>query len=264
MTANGLIGYTGFVGQNLCLSTNSFDHLYNTQNIDLIRGQQFNLLVCAAPQAKKWWANQNPEADWSIIQTLIQNLEAVQAERFILLSTIDVFPTIVDADESFDCASRDNHAYGQHRLKLEQAVIQHFPRCHIVRLPGLFGHGLKKNIIFDLLHHNQVNKINPNSQFQWYDLKDLWSDLQNIMQVEISLIVLATEPISTREINNRFFPELVIGTEAAPIVTYDIHTRYAEIFDSQSNYIRSKVQILERLNKFISTEKSALHEAFNL
>ncbi|MFH7242348.1 MAG: NAD-dependent epimerase/dehydratase family protein [Spirulina sp.] len=263
MVTNGLIGYTGFVGQNLCLSTKSFDQLYNTQNIRSIRGKQFNLLVCAAPQAKKWWANQNPEADWSMIQTLIQTLEEVQADRFILLSTIDVFPTIINADESFDCASRENHAYGRHRLQLEQAVTSHFSKSHIVRLPGLFGPGLKKNVIFDLLHHNQVDKINPDSQFQWYDLKDLWPDLNRIMQAELSLIVLATEPISTREIHHRFFPELVIGTEASPTVTYDIHTRYAEVFSSQSDYIRSKAQILERLNQFIATEKNAPHETFN-
>jgi nucleoside-diphosphate-sugar epimerase len=255
MVLTGLIGYTGFVGQNLCQSGTRFDQLYNTQNIRSIRGQQFDLLVCAAPQAKKWWANQNPEADWSAIQVLIEDLKATQAERFILLSTIDVFPTIVDADEAFNCTSRENHAYGRHRLQLEQAVANHFPKCHIVRLPGLFGSGLKKNVIFDLLHHNQLEKINPDSQFQWYDLKDLWADLERIMQAEIPLIVLATEPICTGEIHNRFFPEVAIGAEAGPVVIYDIHTRYGEVFGSQTDYIRSKPQILERLGQFVAAEK---------
>lgn len=255
MAFKGLIGYTGFVGHNLRRLNQDFELLYNTQNIDSIGEQPFELLVCAAPQAKKWWANQNPDADWSMVESLIKALQTAAAERFVLISTIDVFPTITGADESFDCTSLDNHAYGRHRLKLEQAVAEHFPKCHIVRLPALFGPGLKKNIIFDMLHHNQVEKINPACQFQWYDLGDLWADIECIIGADIPIAVLATEPIVSEEIHARFFPEVPIGDSAGPTVIYDIHTRYADVFGNQGRYIRSKEQILKRLGNFVAAEK---------
>ncbi|HEY9294760.1 MAG TPA: hypothetical protein VIQ31_00035 [Phormidium sp.] len=258
MSSTGLIGCTGFVGKALLNSSVNFSHLYNTKNIESVRNQKFDLLICAAPQAKKWWANQNPEADWSVVEALIKDLRSTHAEQFILLSTIDVFPTIIDTDESFDCTSCENHAYGQHRLRLEQAVVNHFPKCHIVRLPGLFGPGLKKNLIFDLLHSNQLEKINPNSQFQWYDLGDLWPDLERIVRAEIPVIVLATEPIRTMEIHSRFFPEIAIGSEAGPAVVYDVHTCYAEVFGSNTKYIRAKERILEKLGRFIAAERGII------
>ena len=44
----GLIGHTGFVGTNL-KEKYFFDKEYNSSNIKEIEGEQFDLLLCAAP-----------------------------------------------------------------------------------------------------------------------------------------------------------------------------------------------------------------------
>lgn len=254
MPASGLIGYTGFVGSNLNQAT-SFDALYNTQNIDEIRGHAFEQLVCAAPQAKKWWANQNPTADLELIQQLIGHLEQTQAERFILISTIDVFPRITAVDETFDCTQEENHAYGRNRLLLEEFVVAQFPQVHIVRLPGLFGPGLRKNVIFDLIHANEVDKINPESQFQWYNVTRLWQDVKRVIDQNLKLVMLATEPVATGDIQKQFFPELVIGPAAGKPVYYDVQTCYAEIFGGKNGYILSKSEVLDDIGQFIASEQ---------
>ncbi len=254
MSPTGLIGHTGFVGSNLTRLA-SFDACYNSQTIAEIRGTEFDLLVCAAPQAKKWWANQHPEEDKLMVQQLIDCLKQTRAKRFVLISSIDVFPRITDADESFDCTSQKNHAYGQNRLVLEQFVADQFPIAHIIRLPGLFGSGLKKNVIFDLLNVNQLEKIHPDSQFQWYGLPRLWADIQVILDNDVRLMVMATEPVATQSIQSRFFPDLAIGSEATAPVFYNIKTCYADLFSGQSGYILSKSQILDDIGQFIQHER---------
>ncbi len=263
MATSGLIGYTGFVGSTLNRAT-TFEALYNTQNIQDIRGQTFDLLVCAAPQAKKWWANQNPEADLALIQQLISHLEQTQAQRFVLISSIDVFPHLVEVDETFDCSSVANHAYGKNRLTLEQFVSTHFPCAHIVRLPGLFGPGLKKNVIFDMLHDNDVAKINPANQFQWYDTTRLWSDVQIILKQDLRLVMLATPPITTQEIQARFFPEVKIGVVPSAPVYYDVRTRYAQVFGGEGGYMLSKAQVLDAMSQFVAMEKAKNRETHYL
>lgn len=254
MPSTGLIGYTGFVGSNLTRLA-SFDACYNSQTIAEIRGTEFDLLICAAPQAKKWWANQHPEEDKALVQQLIDCLKQTQAKRFVLISSIDVFPRITDADESFDCTSQKNHPYGQNRLFLEQFVADHFPSAHIIRLPGLFGLGLKKNVIFDLLNANQLEKIHPDSQFQWYRLSRLWADIQVILENDVRLMVMATEPVATQNIQERFFPDLAIGADATAPVFYNIKTRYADLFNGHSGYILSQAQILSDIGQFIQHER---------
>jgi hypothetical protein len=60
-----------------------------------------------------------------------------------------------------DCAAQDDEttasfetglAYGRNRRALEAFCADHFDRCLIVRLPALFGTGLKKNFLFDIMN----------------------------------------------------------------------------------------------------------------
>src|SRR5277367_2318455 len=166
MSGDCLIGYTGFVGGNL-VNRHNFSGLYRSSNIEEIRGQQYDLLICAAPSAAKWRANQEPELDRAAIDRLADNIAQARAARAILLSTVDVYPTPVDVDESFDCSSLKNHAYGENRLHLEARMREMFRELYVVRLSGLFGLGLKKNVIFDLIHNNCLAAVNPLSVFQY-------------------------------------------------------------------------------------------------
>ena len=114
---DALIGHTGFVGGNL-LRQHDFGACYNTSNIETISGRRFDTLVFSGAQAKKWWANQNPDADRHGIQRALNAMHGVSARRVVLISTVDVVPQVAGADEAFDCASQTNHAYGANRLAL--------------------------------------------------------------------------------------------------------------------------------------------------
>ena len=129
-------------------------------------------------------------------------------------------------NEDFDCTTAKHHAYGANRFYLEQALADAFDVIHIVRLPGLFGPGLKKNIIFDLLNDNMLEKINPASVFQFYDLTRLWSDIERIIEQKIELIHLFPAPIQTQKIIDALFPGAAIGADQAPEAKYDYRTKY--------------------------------------
>src|ERR1700678_1196565 len=194
-----LVGYTGFVGWNLA-PQHPFSSLYRSTNISEIEGKSYDLLVCSGVSAAKWRANQAPAEDRAAIDGLLRHLSRVKAARVILISTVDVYPVTKGVDETFDCGKLPNHAYGTNRLYVEKAITEQFPASYVVRLPGLFGAGLKKNVIYDLLHDNCLDAIQPASVFQYYDMSGLWNDLEQIQKQNIRLINLATEPIATETI----------------------------------------------------------------
>ncbi len=249
-----LVGYSGFVGSNLLAQT-GFDELYRSANIQDIRGKSYSLLVCAGVPAVKWHANKFPEEDRANINGLLDHLSAAQVERLVLISTVDVYPVTAGVDESFDCASVPNHAYGTHRLHLEQKLTNLFRDVYTLRLPGLFGAGLKKNVIYDLLHDNCLPAINPESVFQYYDLSGLWGDIHTALGRKLPLVNLVTEPIRTRAILEKFFPGAPVGAEAGNPARYDISTRYAEAFGKAGKYRFTAGEVLDQLARFIQTSR---------
>ena len=141
-----LIGHTGFVGQNLQRQSD-FDATYNLKNIDDIRGQTFDEIFCAATPPEKWKTNADPESDWRAIERLMSALREARANRFVLISTVDVYPVPRGVNERTPIDPDAAQPYGRHRLRVEMMAGQLFERTIVVRLPALFGPGLKKNTL---------------------------------------------------------------------------------------------------------------------
>lgn len=253
-----LIGHTGFVGSNLA-TQNSFSDCYNTKNIDQIDGKSYDLVISAGARAEKWRINQEPEKDRAEIEDLIRHIETVKAKKLILISTVDVYkhPIAVDEDTSID--TKGLQAYGLNRYYLEQYCKDKFDTL-IVRLPALFGRGLKKNVIYDLLHNNNVDRIHHDGSFQYYNLNNIWADIQTALSNNLQLVNFATEPVTTAEIAKKCFGLSNFDNEPEDVVagSYDMHTRYAKIFNGQGFYIYNKQQVLEDIEDFVASQRKDL------
>lgn len=247
---SALIGHSGFVGSNL-RRTVPFDVLVNSSNVDELRGRSFALVVCAGARAEKWKANRDPAADLAGIERLSSVLREVRADRFVLVSTVDVFEAAALVDESAPADAL--HAYGRHRRMLEELCEDRFG-AQVLRLPGLFGPGLKKNAVYDLLHDNEVEKIHPASTYQFYDVRALWDDAEKAHRAGIRLLHLSTEPLSMGEIAARCFGR-ELSTPAGAPARYDLRSRHAELWGGQGGYLRSREEILRALEQFVREER---------
>lgn len=146
----GLIGDTGFVG-GILASAIAFARRYNSRNIDTIAGESFDVLVCAGAPATMWAANADPEGDRANLDRLSRALERAHAEHLVLISTIAVFDDAGAGYSESRASYETNKAYGRNRRELELRV-QGRSGAVVVRLPALFGPGLKKNFVYDVLN----------------------------------------------------------------------------------------------------------------
>lgn len=250
---SALIGYTGFVGSTLKRQT-AFDEWYNSRNISDIRGKSFSTVVCAGAPAVKWKANQEPDQDLENLQSLMDHLDTAQIEELILISTVDVYKHPVHVDEHTKINPEEVDAYGKHRYLLEQFVQEKFDRHVIVRLPGLFGEGLKKNVIYDFMHNNALHLIHCESVFQFYDLSRFWSDLQIVREKGLRLVNFSTEPVSVAEIAEHGFGIAFQHITEKPPAYYDMRSLYTHLFNPGSEYMLTKEQILSGIRDFVRLE----------
>ncbi|EJU23470.1 NAD dependent epimerase/dehydratase domain protein [Peptoanaerobacter stomatis] len=206
---NALIGYTGFVGSNILLSKNEFKWLYNSKNIDDIVDKEFDIVICSGVSGTKFMANKYPEADMNNIMGLIDKLDKIKSvKKFVLISSVDVYPQINDVDENsiIDDSIKGYHFYGKNRLYLERFVEKRFDNYLIVRLPALYGENIKKNFIFDMIYRipfllkeetfcnlkQTVRSSNKNTLNDYY-IKDIYNNYlltQNIFKNKNDIYLL--------------------------------------------------------------------------
>lgn len=250
---NSLIGFSGYVGSTL-LKQEDFTYLYRSTNIGDIHNQSFDTLVCAGAPAQKWIANQDPQADRQKIESLITHLKTVQCKTFILISTVDVFKNSMGADEDTPVDESGLHAYGLHRRLLEKFVESHFDNHLIVRLPGLVGPGLRKNVIFDFQNDNNLQAIDSRGIFQFYPMVNLWYDIQVALKAGLKLVHFTAEPVSVASVALEGFGKIFDNAFSGPAATYDMQTKHAQVFGASGRYQYSARETIQAVRSYAQSE----------
>lgn len=254
-----LIGYTGFVGGNIIRQTN-FDRVYNSINIDTMADiGMFDIVVCAAPHSMKWRANKYPEDDLISLKKLFHVLGKIQTRKLILISTIDVYPEARMVDEDTPINLEILSPYSKHRRLLELFVENRFDTL-VVRLPGLFGMGLRKNYIYDLLH-NQPSFVHQDGIMQFYNLDNIWRDINVALKYGIKYLNIASEPISVKEIAIKAFNIDYKNIISPPPFAYDMHSKHALFWNRAGSYLYGKNVILSELKSFIGKMREIKNSA---
>ena len=305
---NVLVGHTGFVGNNL-YRYGSFELGVNSGSVREAYGTKPDLCVYAGLRAEKYLANQQPEKDWQMIEQAKENIRMIKPQKLVLISTIDVFksPLAVYEDSAIDMDGLQ--PYGYNRRVLENWVRENYPEALIVRLPGLFGEGIKKNFIYDIINvipfmlsetkmgelssqeaaieeyyeiqdngfwkcrnlnegeknalRNILSRVNfsalqftdSRSEFQFYPLKRLWSDIKIALENKIELLHTATEPISAGEIYKFLYGREFMNETAGVPAKYDYRTRYSGLYRRDGGYIMGKEEVLLEIQNFVKSTK---------
>jgi nucleoside-diphosphate-sugar epimerase len=250
-----LIGSTGFVGSHLAAGYN-FEYLVHRSDCHTIQGRSTNLLVCAGLPAQKWKANQDPTSDWLNMVQLAQVISTVCADRAVLISTIDVYQPALMVDEMSRPILDGPSAYGSHRAWFEVFFRSHFPNALVLRLPGLFAPDVRKNLIYDLLkcRTDQLTRVNPESTFQFFDVRKIWDVIMQSWSHGISLLNVSSQPVRAQNIATLFGVELHSRTE---VVSYDMRSLHATHFGGSAGYLFSSEEILAGISQLrvLSNEK---------
>lgn len=146
-----LVGSTGLVGGNL-LRSHEFDLAVHSTDISQAYSLQPDLLVYAGVTGTAFLADANPQTDLTIVETARENIRRINARQTVLISSVNVYSDSRLKDENSPLEEDGLGAYGTHRRMLENWVREDFTNTLIVRLPAIYGEGLKKNFVHDLIN----------------------------------------------------------------------------------------------------------------
>jgi len=301
-----IVGYTGFVGQNLCLS-HCFDAKYNSKNIKEAFGTNPDMLVYAGVRAEMFTANHYPKEDLANIQEAIDNIKKINPKKLVLISTISVYP-VFEGNENTAIGNNEGTAYGRNRRYLEKWVEDNIEDYLIIRLPALYGEGIKKNFVYDIINYipgllktskyeelfngsslahlyqdrgdgfykcvaenkeerkalrtffeqvgfSALNFTDSRSEYQYFNLANLWYVINVAINSNIRLLTIATEPILSSELYEYIYNKPFNNEVTSNYPIEHLKSIYAEKFGGKEGYLYSKEQVLEDIKCFINIQK---------
>ena len=108
---------------------------------------------------------------------------------------------------------------------------------------------------FMSLGFSALNFTDSRGVFQFYNLANLWDDIQTAVKNDIRLLNIATEPISVAEIykklTDRTFENEI--TQTPPF--YDYRSKHAELFGGKDGYFADKKTILNEIVEFVKRSR---------
>ncbi len=241
---NALIGYSGFIGSNL-LNIKKNLLKFNSKNINKIRNRNFDTVICAGTYSKMWLANKNPEKDFNNIKKLINNLKSINAKKFILISTCEVYGKHTQCNENTKILKSKLSNYGLNRFRLEMFIKKKFFDHHIIRLPIVYGKRFSKNFLFDLINKKNLENLNGNDWVQIYNVKNLKKDINIIKKKRIKLINLSSNPIKIGKIARKFFKINLNKKRNFRVINMK------SIYSKQKKYLISEKNCMNDLKKFL-------------
>jgi hypothetical protein len=220
-------------------------------------------VVSAAARADSHRINQAGADDRAEIEEYVALLSTVDTPQLIVISTVCIYPGGTSPDETTPLGADGLTPYGANRLAMEQTLSERFDTL-AVRLPQLYGLGLKKGIVYDLLNDYRVEYIRPEGRFQYYDLRRLWADIQVALGAGLETLNIATPALTSATVAAECFgvdiaDQVVAGTESpyAQMYTRDMRTIHAKLYGGPPGFLMDEAAELRALRSFVQEARAA-------
>ena len=138
-----ILGHTGFVGSAVykLLQTCKEHTVFGVNTQTQITETNFDVLVNCAGFAKKHIANKYPYVMSNTENSIFETINILKFKTLIHISSID---------------AGEFYMYGAIKRDMELRIVSRYEQAIILRLGGLIGDGLKKNVIFDIVNNHRL------------------------------------------------------------------------------------------------------------
>tara|TARA_X000001388_G_scaffold68016_2_gene55588 strand:- start:199 stop:891 length:693 start_codon:yes stop_codon:yes gene_type:complete len=153
-----IIGASGFVGSALSRQgKDKFDITSVTRkNFLECKNKQYDIVINSAMPSRRFWALNNPVSD--VMESVVKTAEIFyewKYDKFIQISSISA-------------QIQTDIPYGAHK-KAAEVIVENNKDAMIVRLGALYGEGLTKSALFDLVNHNHIY-VDIRSEYNYIDV----------------------------------------------------------------------------------------------
>ncbi len=106
--------------------------------------------------------------------------------------------------------------------------------------------------MFKKLGFSALNFTDSRGVFQYYNLKYLYKDIRKVIDNDIRVMNIATQPIEIGVLHKKLTDQDFVNKVAAKPPYYDFKTKYADVFGGKDGYIQTADFVYNDIKEFVS------------
>ncbi|HEY4507132.1 MAG TPA: NAD(P)-dependent oxidoreductase [Candidatus Paceibacterota bacterium] len=232
MDSVAIFGANGFVGKKIyegLVATGKYTVTPVTRdNYQENVGKFYNIIINSAMPGARFWAQNNPDKDFiETVQKTANLIYGCKFDKFVQISTL-----------SARCQL--DTIYGRHKLAAEK--ISDYGSNLIFRLGAMFGDGLKKGVLVDMLKGQKVF-VSKESRYNFCDVAFIGSyiashlDLEGIIEIGAFNTVCLADIAEYLNTESQFSGQTEIQEIQNPIQEMPDAKKVYEYLDKAKSYI---------------------------
>lgn len=216
-----IIGASGFVGKKLVQVFKQagvyevVEVTRDTYEAEKAKCNEYDLIVHSAMPSKRWWAANNPLDDFDATVRLTADiLYNWKHKKLALISSVSA-------------RIQTDHPYGRHKHVAEVLTMDFNANNLIFRLGGLYGEGLDKGVVFDMIEGNEVF-MTEDSAFNYINTETAAKLIEQQINKSGIIDIGAKDTISIGEIAKHFGFKVNFGNRKEVQFTENPKENYPE------------------------------------
>lgn len=109
---------------------------------------------------------------------------------------------------------------------------------------------------FKKIGFSALNFTDSRGKFQFYNLANLWKDIELALKNNIKILNIATEPITIGELHKYLSGNTFINELNKNIPNYNFKSKYDKLYGGKDGYLYLKDQILLDIKEFVDSNAS--------
>jgi hypothetical protein len=133
-------------------------------------------------------------------------------------------------------------------------------RAHYIRQDNGFykcdARGMQKELkeTFRQVGFSALNFTDSRGLYQYYNLANLWADIEKAIVSGIRLLNLAVEPVTAAEVYEYLTGETFVNELPKAVPHFNYKTKYDALWGGKDGYIRTKAEVLADVKKFVEEQ----------
>jgi hypothetical protein len=178
-------------------------------------------------------------------------------KKNFLYDLIHYIPPMLNEAKFAELTEKEFELTGTEKIKLHYGKQDNgFYKCDVAQGTSAEEKRMQKELkdTFKQVGFSALNFTDSRGLYQYYNLANLWMDIEKALANGIKLLNLAVEPVTAAEVYVHLTGETFVNELPKEIPHFNYKTKYDALWGGENGYIRKREEVLADVKKFVEEQ----------